>query len=60
MPEQARDTRLGDRERQVITTCALGNLAALGASLLKEMGFTNVSYMNGGMRAWKDSGLPTD
>ena len=58
--EQSRDTRLADRSRQVITTCARGNLAAMGARLLKEMGFTNVSYMEGGMQAWKDAGLPTD
>ena len=60
VPEQRRDPRLQDRSRQVITTCGLGNLAALGARLLKEMGFTNVSYMEGGMQAWKDAGLLTD
>ena len=60
VPEQRRDPRLQDRSRQVITTCGLGNLAAMGARLLKEMGFTNVSYMEGGMQAWKDAGLPTD
>ena len=60
VPEDRRDPRLQDRSRQVITTCALGNLAAMGARLLKEMGFTNVSYMEGGMQAWKDAGLPTD
>ena len=60
VPEERRDTRLADRSRQVITTCGLGNLAAMGASLLKEMGFTNVSYMEGGMQAWKDADLPTE
>ncbi len=34
-------------------------MAALGASTLKEMGFTNVTYMDGGMKAWKEAGLPT-
>ena len=58
--EERRDIRLADRSRQIITTCGVGNLAALGARLLKEMGFTNVSYMDGGMRAWKDAGLPTE
>ncbi len=60
VPEERRDPRLQDRSRQVVTTCGLGNLAALGARLLKEMGFTNVAYMEGGMQAWKDAGLPTD
>jgi rhodanese-related sulfurtransferase len=32
----------------------------MGAKLLKEMGFTNVSYMDGGMQGWKDAGLPTE
>ena len=60
VPEDRRDIRLADRSRPVITTCGVGNLAALGAKLLKEMGFTNVSYMDGGMQAWKDAGLPTE
>jgi len=60
VPEQARDARLQDRSRQIITTCALGNLAALGARLLQDMGFTNVAYMEGGMTAWRDAGLPTE
>ena len=60
VPEERRDPRLQDRSRQVVTTCGLGNLAAMGARLLKEMGFTNVVYMEGGMQAWKDAGLPTD
>ena len=60
VPEGRRDPRLQDRSRQIITTCGLGNLAAMGARLLKEMGFTNVSYMEGGMQGWKDAGLPTD
>ncbi len=60
VPEERRDARLADRSRQVITTCGVGNLAAMGARLLKEMGFTNVSYMDGGMQGWKDAGLPTD
>ena len=60
VPEERRDIRLADWSRQVITTCGVGNLAAMGAKLLKEMGFTNVSYMDGGMQGWKDAGLPTE
>ena len=60
VPEERRDIRLADRSRQVNTTCGVGNLAAMGARLLKEMGFTNGSYMDGGMQGWKDAGLPTE
>ncbi len=60
LPEEWRDSRLQDRSRQVIVTCQTGQNAARGGKLLKEMGFTNVSYMKGGMEAWKAAGLPTE
>ena len=60
LPEEWRDSRLQDRSRQIIVTCQTGENAARGGKLLKEMGFTNVSYMMGGMEAWKAAGLPTE
>ena len=60
LPEEWRDSRLQDRSRQIIVTCQTGQNAARGGKLLKEMGFTNVSYMEGGMEAWKAAGLPTE
>ena len=60
LPEEWRDAGLQDRSRPVITTCQLGPNGAIGARLLKDMGFTNVSYMDGGMEAWKAAELPTD
>ena len=60
LPEEWRDSRLQDRSRHIITTCQTGENAARGAKLLKEMGFTNASYMEGGMEAWKAAGLPTE
>ena len=60
LPEDWRDSRLQDRSRQIITTCPLGSNGARGAKLLKDMGFTNVSYMEGGMDAWNKADLPTD
>ena len=60
LPEDWRDTRLQDRSRQIITTCPLGPNGARGAKLLQDMGFTNVSYMEGGMDAWNKAELPTD
>ena len=60
LPEEWREPGLQDRSRQVITTCQLGPNAAIGAKLLKDMGFTNVAYMDGGMEAWKAAGLPTE
>ncbi len=59
VPEAWRDPRLQDRSRPVITICDLGPMSALAAKTLKEMGFGDVAYVEGGTQAWKDAGLPT-
>jgi rhodanese-related sulfurtransferase len=60
LPENLRDARLQDRSTPVITTCGGGGQAALAAKTLKDMGFTNVSMIDGGTRGWKEAGLPTE
>ncbi len=60
MPEQYRDPRLQDRERPVIVTCGAGLIASMGAKTLKEMGFTNVSILEGGTKGWKEAGYQTE
>lgn len=57
--ESWREPALKDRARPIITTCEIGPMAALGGKLLKDMGFANVSILEGGTQAWKDAGLPT-
>ena len=59
LPAEWTDAGLQDRNRQIIVTCQLGMNAARGAQLLKDMGFSRVSYMEGGMEAWKTADLPT-
>ena len=60
VPEAWRDPRLQDRSRPVITVCDLGPMSTLAARTLKEMGFRDVSYIEGGTQAWKDAGLPIE
>jgi rhodanese-related sulfurtransferase len=60
VPEDWRDPRLQNRSRPVITVCDLGPMSALAAKTLKDMGFQDVAYMEGGTQAWKDAGLPTE
>jgi rhodanese-related sulfurtransferase len=60
VPEDWRDPALADRSRPIITTCILGPMGALGGKLLHDMGFTNVSILEGGVQAWIDAGLPTE
>ena len=60
IPEEWRELRLQDRTRPVITTCLHGPMGALGGKLLKDLGFTDVSFLEGGVQAWQDAGLPTE
>ena len=60
LPEEWRHASLQDRSRPVVVTCALGPNGARGARELKEMGFTNVCYLQGGMQAWVAAGFPTE
>jgi rhodanese-related sulfurtransferase len=53
VPQEWRDPQLQDHARPIITTCEVGPLGALGAKLLKDMGFTNVACIEGGTQGWK-------
>ncbi len=59
LPEEVRNIELQDRERPIITTCGAGGQASLAAKVLKDMGFKNVSILDGGTNGWKQAGLPT-
>jgi rhodanese-related sulfurtransferase len=59
VPEEWRAPQLADRSRPIITTCILGPVGALAGKLLKDMGFSHVSILEGGVQAWLDAGLPT-
>ena len=58
-PEEMRNPELQDRDRPIITTCGGGGQASLAAKILKDMGFTNVSILEGGTNGWKAAGLET-
>lgn len=60
LPENYRDARLSDRNRSILVTCGAGGQAALGAYLLKQMGFTDVAYIDGGTTAWKNAGYEVE
>jgi len=60
LPEQMRDSRLADRSRPILTTCGAGGQAALGAYILKLMGFEDVAFIEGGTTAWKNAGYEVE
>jgi rhodanese-related sulfurtransferase len=43
------------RGRKVVLYCAAGNRSSLAVEMLKQMGYTDVSSMRGGFRAWVDA-----
>ena len=47
-----------DKEKRIILQCASGGRSALAAQTLQQMGFTNVAHLDGGIKAWKEAGLP--
>jgi rhodanese-related sulfurtransferase len=60
LPEDWRNPVFENRSRPIITACEMGPLRALAGMLLKDMGFTNVSILDGGLDAWKEAGYPTN
>ena len=46
------------RDKPIVTTCEWGGRGGLGASILKNMGFTNVYNVLGGMRSWRNLKYP--
>ena len=49
-----------DPSKRVILHCASGGRSALAAATLKQMGYENVAHLDGGFKAWKEAGKPTE
>jgi rhodanese-related sulfurtransferase len=47
-----------DPSKRVILHCQSGGRSALAAKTLKELGYTNVAHLEGGMNAWNEAGKP--
>lgn len=45
--------------RPVIVYCERGTRSSSAASALSKIGFSRVLELRGGLRAWRDAGLPT-
>ncbi len=49
-----------DPDRRVILYCSWGGRSALAAETLLQMGYRAVAHLDGGLRAWKESGRPVE
>ncbi len=58
-PASPRHNPALDPARRVIVFCRSGVRATLAGATLKDLGFTDVANMTGGLGAWKEAGLPT-
>jgi rhodanese-related sulfurtransferase len=52
------EQRVADHDAELILYCGGGFRSALAADNLQKMGYTNVSSMAGGWRAWQAAGAP--
>lgn len=49
-----------DPSKRVILHCASGGRSALSAAALKELGYSRIAHLDGGMNAWKEAGKSTE
>ena len=54
------DGMVPDKSTSVTVTCSTGRNSALAAVTLGELGYTNVTVLEGGMSAWHAAGLPVE
>lgn len=54
------ETVLPDPETPIVLYCGGGYRSALAADALQCMGYTRVLSLDGGIRAWREQGLPED
>lgn len=54
------ETVIPDKQTEIVLYCGGGYRSALAAESLGRMGYTNVSSMVGGIKAWRDAGFPID
>ena len=52
------EEKVPDKSTELILYCGGGFRSALAADVLQQMGCTNVFSMDGGWKAWKESGAP--
>lgn len=49
-----------DQSAEIVLYCGGGYRSALSADSLRQMGYTNVQSMAGGIKAWRLAGLPLE
>jgi rhodanese-related sulfurtransferase len=54
------ETLVPDKRASILLYCGGGYRSALAADALQQMGYTNVTSMDGGIKAWREAGYPME
>ena len=54
------ESKISQRDTQMVLYCGGGFRSALAADALQKMGYTNVISLDGGWRAYQEAGLPME
>jgi rhodanese-related sulfurtransferase len=54
------ETKVPDKSATLVLYCGGGFRSALAADALQKMGYKNAISLDGGWRAWQESGLPVE
>jgi rhodanese-related sulfurtransferase len=52
------ETVIPHKQAEIVLYCGGGYRSALAAESLRRMGYSNVTSMIGGIKAWRDAGYP--
>jgi glyoxylase-like metal-dependent hydrolase (beta-lactamase superfamily II) len=52
------NSELPDPTQRILLVCEFGRVSTLAAATLRELGFTRAAALDGGIKAWRESGLP--
>ena len=58
--ERDAERELPDPDARIVLYCGGGYRSALAADALQRMGYRDVISMDGGIRAWREAGLPLE
>ena len=54
------NTELPDPTVRIVTCCEFGKISTLAAATLRDLGFLRATALDGGIKAWREAGLPLD
>src|SRR5215475_8734076 len=52
------NSELPDPTQRILVACEFGRISTLAAATLRELGYTKAAALDGGIKSWRESGLP--